>query len=189
MTAREVFLNSLLSGPKVDAWPGELTRSPGFFVRPPGSGCRGRFPVLEYVYLAGMTPMGDCMELRRGAETVLVVDDEAMVKDLARDILKRHGYTVLTAGGGQEAVEIYRQQQGSIAVVVLDILMPGMDGREAFRRMRDIDPGALIIVSSGYGQTQDAQQLVVDGAAGFIPKPYRIAELVKAVGDVLEKQG
>ncbi len=129
------------------------------------------------------------MELRRGTETVLVVDDEAMVKDLARDILKRHGYTVLTAGGGEEAVEIYRQQQGSIAVVVLDILMPGMGGREAFRRIREIDPAARIIVSSGYGQSHDAQRLIGEGAAAFVPKPYRIAELVKAVGDVLEKQG
>ncbi len=125
------------------------------------------------------------MELRRGAGTVLVVDDEAMVKDLARDILKRHGYTVLTAGGGEEAVELYRKSNGSIAVVLLDILMPGVDGREAFRRIREIDPGARVIVSSGYDRMHDAEGLIDEGAAAFVQKPYRMVELVRAVGDVI----
>ncbi len=128
------------------------------------------------------------MELRRGTETVLVVDDEAMVKDLARDILKRHGYTVLTAGGGEEAVELYGKSNGSIAVVILDILMPGVDGPEAFRRIRAVDPAARIIVSSGYDQMHDADALLREGAVAFVQKPYRIAELVRAVGNALERR-
>jgi two-component system cell cycle sensor histidine kinase/response regulator CckA len=127
------------------------------------------------------------VELRRGTETVLVVDDEAMVKDLARDILKRYGYTVLTAGGGEEAVELYRHHQGVIAVVLLDILMPEMDGREAFRRIREIDPSAKIIVSSGFDQARDADELLDAGASAFVQKPYRITELVRTVGEIIQQ--
>jgi len=128
------------------------------------------------------------MELRKGSDTVLVVDDEAMVKDLARDILKRQGYTVLTAGGGEEAVDVYRQNKGMIAVVLLDILMPDVDGRQAFRRIREIDPRARVIVSSGYDQMRDADGLLREGAVAFVQKPYRIAELVRIVGDSVGKK-
>lgn len=79
-------------------------------------------------------------------ETILVVDDEEMIKDLARDILARYGYTVLTAGGGEEAVEVYRRHTKEIAVVVLDIVMPDVDGREVFRRVREINPAAQVII-------------------------------------------
>jgi len=125
--------------------------------------------------------------LRKGTETILVVDDEEMIKDLARDILARYGYTVLTAGGGAEAVEVYRQHTKEIAVVVLDIVMPGVDGREVFRRIREIDPAAQVIISSGYNQERDATDLLKDGALKFVQKPYRIASLVGTVGEVLEK--
>ncbi len=127
------------------------------------------------------------MDLRKGTETILVVDDEAMVKDLARDILKRQGYTVLTAGGGEEAVELYRQNKGMITVVLLDILMPGVDGRQALRRIREIDPRARIIVSSGYDQMRDADGLLREGAVAFVQKPYRISELARVVGGIVEK--
>lgn len=128
------------------------------------------------------------MELRRGTETVLVVNDEEMIKDLARDILARYGYTVLTAGGGEEAVEVYRRHATAIAVVVLDIVMPEVDGREVFRRVREIDPEAQVIISSGYNQERDATDLLKEGAVKFVQKPYRIASLVGAVGEVLEKR-
>ncbi|MDA8099165.1 MAG: response regulator [Nitrospiraceae bacterium] len=127
------------------------------------------------------------MELKKGTGTILVVDDEAMVKDLARDILKRYGYTVITAGGGAEAVSVYRERGPEIAAVLLDILMPDVDGKEAFRVIREINPEAKIVVSSGYNQERDARALLELGAKGFVQKPYRIAELVKVVGDVLEQ--
>jgi len=125
--------------------------------------------------------------LRRGTETILVVDDEEMIKDLARDILARYGYTVLTAGGGEEAVEVYRQNKQEIAVVVLDIVMPEVGGREVFRRIREIDPAAQVIVSSGYNQERDAADLLMEGAIAFVQKPYRLASLVGTIGEVIEK--
>jgi DNA-binding NtrC family response regulator len=125
--------------------------------------------------------------LRRGTETILVVDDEEMLKDLARDILMRYGYTVLTAVSGGEAVELYRKNKKEIAAVVLDIVLPDVDGREAFRRIREIDPAAKVIISSGYNQERDATDLLKEGAVRFLQKPYRVASLVETVGEVIEK--
>jgi len=126
------------------------------------------------------------VDLRRGTETILVVDDEPLITDLAREILRRYGYNVLTAGGGEEAIDLYRQRSGEIAAVILDMVMPGMDGREVFTHLREINPAAKIIASSGYSHDRDADDLIVQGATGFVQKPYRIAELVKVVGEVME---
>lgn len=125
--------------------------------------------------------------MRRGTEKVLVVDDEELIADLARDILVRFGYTVLTAYSGEEAVDVYRRHKQKIAVVVLDIVLPDMDGREVFRRIREIDPEAQVIISSGYNQERDASDLLDEGALLFMQKPYRIASLVGTVGEVIEK--
>ncbi len=127
-------------------------------------------------------------DLRRGSELVLVVDDEVMITDLAREILRRYGYNVLTAAGGDEAVGLYKQRSTEIAAVVLDMVMPGMDGREVFKRLREINPGVKVIVSSGYSHDRDADDLLKQGAAGFVQKPYRIQELVKVVGKVIENR-
>lgn len=137
------------------------------------------------------TKKRETVELRTGTETVLIVDDEPMITDLARDILRRYGYRVLIAGSGEEALEIYQGRTGEIAVVILDIVMPGMDGREVFGRLRTLNPEAKVIVSSGYDHDRVADDLLKQGAVGFAQKPYRIAELVALVGEVLvgaEKQ-
>jgi PAS domain S-box-containing protein len=128
----------------------------------------------------------DIVSLRRGTETILVVDDEPMVKDLARDVLKRYGYTVLTAGGGEEAIETFQQRSGEIDAVILDMVMPTMEGREVFRRLQEIKPGVKVIVSSGYSHDRDADDLFEQGARSFVQKPFRIAELVRVVGEVME---
>ena len=126
--------------------------------------------------------------LRRGSETILVVDDEPMVKQLARDVLNRYGYTVLTAGGGEEAIDVFRQRAAEIDAVILDMVMPIMEGREVFRRLREIKPGVKVIVSSGYSHDRDADDLLAQGARSFVQKPFRIAELVKVVGEVIEEK-
>ncbi len=136
----------------------------------------------EYV----CTEKGDRMELPRGTGTILVVDDEPLVMQLARDILKRFGYSVLTAGCGEEAVALYRQQPGEIKAVVLDIVMPGMDGREVFRQLRNVNPHVTVIISSGHSHDSDADDLLMQGVAGFVQKPYRIADLLHVVKDAVE---
>ncbi len=125
-------------------------------------------------------------DLRTGSGLILVVDDEPMIKTLARDILQRYGYTVLTAEGGEEAIVLYSRQWRDISLVLLDMVMPQLDGREVFRRIREINPRAKIIVSSGYSHDRDADDLLEQGAAGFVQKPYRMTELVKMVEKVID---
>ncbi len=132
----------------------------------------------------------DIVGLRRGTETILVIDDEAMVKQLAKDVLKRYGYTVLTAASGAEAIDLFRQRSAEIDAVILDMVMPAMEGREVFRRLQEIKPGVKVIISSGYSHDRDADDLIEQGARSFVQKPFRIAELVKVVGEVMEgKEG
>ena len=126
------------------------------------------------------------MALRRGTETVLVVDDEVLIAELVQDSLSRYGYTVLTATRGEEALTLYRKHAGKIAVVVLDIKMPDLDGHETFRRLRAIEPAARVIISSGYDQESDKERLLREGVAAFVGKPYRVEELVRTVGSVIE---
>jgi CheY-like chemotaxis protein len=127
-------------------------------------------------------------DLRQGSELILVVDDEPMIKTLARDVLQRYGYTVLTAEGGEEAIAIYRRQWKEISLMLLDMVMPKIDGREVFRRVREINPQVKVIVSSGYSHDRDADDLLEQGAAGFVQKPYRMADLLKMVEKVLDKK-
>lgn len=129
------------------------------------------------------------LSLRRGSETILVVDDEPMITDLAREILKRHGYQVLTAASGEEALRMYAERSREIAAVILDVIMPGMDGTALFRHLKELNPEVKVIASSGYVHDREADDLLMQESSGFVQKPYRITELVKVVGDVVAGNG
>ena len=116
-----------------------------------------------------------------GTETVLFVDDEESLRVLAVEMLGRLGYRVLTAGNGFEAVKIFRERREEIAAVILDMIMPGMGGEETFHRLKEIDPAARILLSSGYAVEGRPQTLLTAGAAGFLPKPYRVGTLAQAL--------
>ena len=120
-----------------------------------------------------------------GTETVLFVDDEESLRLLAMEMLGRLGYRVLTAGNGLEAVKTFSERRGEIAAVILDMIMPGMGGEETFHRMKEIDPSARILLSSGYAVEGGPQSLMSAGAAGFLPKPYRVGTLAAALRRVI----
>ena len=117
--------------------------------------------------------------------TILLVDDEEMIRDIGRAILTRHGYQVLTAEDGAEAVGVFAREREQIALVILDVTMPRMSGRDAFRRMIEIDPDARVLFSTGYSGG-DLTEL--DGSIGLLGKPYRPNELVAAVRTALASQ-
>jgi PAS domain S-box-containing protein len=112
-----------------------------------------------------------------GSGTLLVVDDEELVRHFAQDVLESCGYQVLEAGNGQEAVELFRQRAGQIAGVLLDLTMPVMGGEEALRLLRQIRPGVRVVLSSGYDEVDAVRRFAGQGLADFIQKPYTPAAL------------
>ena len=109
---------------------------------------------------------------------LLVDDDEAILKVISRTLVDL-GYTVLTAGDGESAVEIYRQQHEEIDAVVLDYSMPKMSGGGAFTKMREIDPSVRVLLATGHGRTDEVQELLDSGVDGLLSKPYGTTELIR----------
>jgi PAS domain S-box-containing protein len=118
--------------------------------------------------------------------TVLVVDDDETVRTVTRRILERSGFTVLLAPDGLRALETYRATP-DIALVILDMTMPHMDGEECFRELRHLDPAVRVLLTSGYNEQDATERFVGKGLAGFIQKPYRPADLLTRVEEVLSQ--
>jgi two-component system, cell cycle sensor histidine kinase and response regulator CckA len=111
-------------------------------------------------------------------ERVLVIDDEELIRILTENFLEQLGYKVLLADCGEDAVEIFREKSSQIQLVISDITMPGIDGIETVRQLRQIDPGIRAIISSGYSNER------IDSfpeKTVFLPKPYSISELQAAI--------
>ena len=117
--------------------------------------------------------------------TILLVDDESMIRELGKVVLERGGFRVLTAEDGVEAVEVFGRESDRIDLVILDVTMPRMSGRDAFRHMLEIQPEARILFSTGYSDEHIAE---LEGAMGLLSKPYRPHELLTAVQSALEAQ-
>jgi PAS domain S-box-containing protein len=126
-------------------------------------------------------------EAARGqGELILLVDDEKVLRDLGKDILESHGYRVETVASGEEALDYLRDAR-DVALVILDVVMPGLGGNETYRRLRGFDRSIPVLFSSGLTAEQSVRDLLEEGSAGFIPKPYGIGDLTRAVSSVLRR--
>ena len=121
----------------------------------------------------------------RGHGLVLVADDEAGVRSLARNILERAGFNVITAANGREALDLYRSHGREIRMVLLDMTMPQLDGEACLLALRELDPSAKIVLCSGYAEQDVLARFVGKGLAGFLQKPYRAADLLGKIQDIL----
>jgi len=121
----------------------------------------------------------------RGSGTVLVVDDEEPVRAVAARLLQAIGFTTELANDGREAVEKYRLDPARYALVLLDLTMPHMDGEEAFRQLRHLNPGVKVVLMSGYNQQEAVGRFTGKGLAGFVQKPFEIERMIAAVRQVL----
>ena len=121
----------------------------------------------------------------RGHGLVLVADDEPAVRALAQKILERAGFGVVTAVDGREALEIYKQRGREIRLVVLDMTMPHLDGEACFLALRELDPDAKIVMTSGYSEQEVVAHFVGKGLAGFVQKPYKTDVLLGKIRDIL----
>jgi PAS domain S-box-containing protein len=145
------------------------------------------------VYLPRLTttapapePSHDDNGVRGGHETILLVDDEAVVGRLGQTILERHGYRVLLAADGQQALEVYRRHQADIQLVILDLAMPRLSGPDTLRALRQLKPDVAVLISSGYSSDEDLRSVEREGVLGFVAKPYRPADLARRVRAALD---
>jgi PAS domain S-box-containing protein len=131
---------------------------------------------------------GDEQKITVGSETVLLVDDEAIVLDVSVQMLNKMGYEVLAAHSGREAIEIFKQNNDKVAIVILDLIMPGMNGGEVYERLKGIDANVKVLLSSGYSIDGQAAEIINRGCDGFIQKPFKIYELSNKLREIISKQ-
>ncbi|MFI5110347.1 MAG: ATP-binding protein [Terriglobales bacterium] len=126
-------------------------------------------------------PAANC----QGSETLLVVEDEDGVRLLVRDYLRMKGYTVLEAGHGEEALRIAGEHSGEISLMITDVIMPGMNGRQLAERMATLRPAMKVLYMSGYAETAVYRKGVLDPGCPFLQKPFGPPDLGRKVRDVL----
>jgi len=114
---------------------------------------------------------------------ILIVDDEAMIRNSVKRLLEKMGYVVLTAAGGRDALKVYDEQKEQISLVILDLIMPEMDGTETFYALKNIDAEVRILLSSGYSKDNKIEKLLKSGATGFVSKPFDL----KGLSDSIDK--
>jgi len=118
-----------------------------------------------------------------------LIDDEKMILDVGIELLEELGYTVQTATSGQEAIDVFEKDQGKIDLIIMDMIMPGMGGGEAFDRLKQIDPSIKVLLSSGYSINGQATQILQRGCDGFIQKPFNMNQLAEKIQRVLTSSG
>jgi two-component system, cell cycle sensor histidine kinase and response regulator CckA len=122
-------------------------------------------------------------------ETILVVEDNIPVAELERRGLELAGYTVTVATTGREALEIYQTRKGEISLVILDLLMPEMSGRDCLMELLKIDPSVKVLIASGYSPSDELHREISPHVKGFVHKPFGMAQLLSAVESVLRDKG
>ena len=125
------------------------------------------------------------MEFATGSETVLLVDDEDLIIDVGRQILEKLGYKVLIARSGKEALDVYQASGDTIALVILDMVMPDMDGGITYNHLKDMDSNVRVLLSSGYSINDQAQEILDRGCNGFIQKPFNLKFLSENIRNIL----
>jgi DNA-binding NtrC family response regulator len=122
-----------------------------------------------------------------GQETILLVDDEALIRNLGSRMLQSYGYRVLLAEDGLKAVDLYSKKANEIDLVVLDLTMPRLSGPDTLRRLVDINPDVRVVLSSGYA-AEYATPAEYTQVVGFLNKPYRLEELGLKIRATLDKR-
>lgn len=143
-----------------------------------------------YLPASGKEPDGDenstWDDVRMGSETILLIDDEVMILDIGSRMLEGLNYKVMTAVGGEQGLQIYNKHQDRIDLVILDMIMPDLSGKETFHALRRINPSVRVLLSSGYSLDDQAREIIQNGCKGFIQKPFTMVELSKKIRKSLE---
>jgi two-component system cell cycle sensor histidine kinase/response regulator CckA len=124
-------------------------------------------------------------ELYKVKETVLLIDDDEMVVDVGELILNNSGYDVVSAKSGKEAIDVYKENHGRIDMVILDMILPDMDGGDTYDRLKEINPGIKVLLASGYDKDYQGSDIMERGCDGFIQKPFNMNELLEKIRGIL----
>ncbi len=151
-----------------------------------GTSIKVLFPACDYSDISQKQLNGEAEGLWTCSGTILLVDDEETILSVGKQMLERIGFDVLTASDGNEAVKLFRENPSKITLVILDLIMPHLDGEETFRELRRIRKDVLVVMCSGYNEQEVTQRFAGKSIAGFIHKPYVYKELVARVKKVLE---
>lgn len=127
-------------------------------------------------------------ELFDGIETVLLIDDEQMIINVGKEMLTQLGYKVLTATSGIEALDVYRRNQDTIDLLVLDMIMPDMEGGATYDKIKDLNPNVKVLLASGYSIDGRASEIMKRGCNGFIQKPFNMKELSDKIRNILDEK-
>jgi two-component system cell cycle sensor histidine kinase/response regulator CckA len=127
-------------------------------------------------------------KLLTGTGTILLVDDEAFIVEIGNQMLQRMGFRVFEAKSGKEAIKKLKENKDKIDLVILDIIMPGMDGGETYDILKEINPDIKVLLSSGYSMSEEAQKIMERGCDGFIQKPFTMSALSKKLSEILKKK-
>jgi len=120
-----------------------------------------------------------------GHETILLVDDENVIIEVAGEMLTGLGYQILVADCGEKAIEIYKENKDRIDLVIMDMIMPTMGGGETFKEMKAINPKVKVILSSGYTMNSEAKHIMDQGVSAFLQKPYNLEEISGKIRAIL----
>ena len=120
-----------------------------------------------------------------GRGRILVVDDEEIIRNMANKMLRRLGYDVVTKTDGMEGLSYYREHHQEVDLVILDMIMPNMDGRDCFRALKRVNPEVQAILSTGYSLNQTVQEILDEGLLGVINKPYEFNQIADVVSRAL----
>lgn len=147
------------------------------------------FGTTFYIYLPisyNSKVIEETKEIVGGLGTILLIEDEEIVRETSKELLKILGYEVLTAKDGYEGLDIYKKFIDKVDIVLLDMIMPNLGGKETFLKLKEINPICKIIIASGYAKDVDIQDLKSEDISGFIQKPYKIEDLSAVIDDILK---
>jgi len=133
-----------------------------------------------------VTEKGKPQTVERGDESILIVDDESVVLEVSRSMAEFLGYKVYAFADARDALTLYQEKKAEIDVVILDMIMPGMSGEEAFDRLREINPDVKVLLASGYSLNGKAQKIMKRGCKGFIQKPFTLKTFAQSIRKTLE---
>ncbi len=133
-------------------------------------------------------PQKPSIKRMAGQETILMVDDEKKIRKICKENLNLLGYSVITADSGVRAIEIYRKKAKLIDIVVLDMIMPALSGKDTYERLKQINPDVKVLLASGYTLEGQAKEILDSGCNAFIQKPFKIEQLSTMIRKVLENE-